>query len=48
MFLPWDTVIKGFLLFLVREKEEVDRMVWGNPGKKPRALTSGKGKAKVE
>ena len=33
MFLPWDTVIKGFLLFLVKEKEEVDRMVWGNPRK---------------
>lgn len=48
MFLPWDTVIKGFLLFLVREKEEVDRVVWGNPGKNPRVLTSGKGKAKVE
>ncbi len=42
MFLPWDTVIKGFMLFLVREKEEVERLVWGDP-RKPL-----KGKGKVE
>lgn len=44
MFLPWDTVIKGFLLALSKENVEVERLVWGNPD----TIASGKGKGKVE
>jgi hypothetical protein len=44
MFLPWDTVIKGFMLALMKEKEEIERLVWGNPGKDPNRIASGKGK----
>lgn len=48
MFLPWDTMVKGFMLMLVQEKGEVERLVWGNPGKNPNGIASGKGKGKVE
>ena len=48
MFFPWDTVIKGIMLAVMKEKGEVDRLVWGNPGKNPNAIASGKGKGKVE
>ena len=48
MFLPWDTLVKGFMLTKMKEKEEVEKLVWGNPGKTPNAIASGKGKGNVE